>query len=222
MSSDVWVRLPSLVYFGEVTGIGIPTILKIWCSGGSTPPLPTQLQTTISYRRDIMQTLVLDQGYQPINSVPWTKAMLYIAKGKVDVLSEYDREIHFNMGMPAVVRIRHRIKPHQKKIKFSRQNVLARDKFRCQYCGARGREVVLTFDHVVPRSRGGRTEWENIVMACQECNHTKADRTPKEAGMKLLSKPSRPSWVPIFNLALRDIHSVPEEWRDYWTAELSP
>ena len=169
-----------------------------------------------------MQTLVLDQGYQPINTVPWEKAMLYIAKGKVDVLEQYEREVHFNLGMPAVVRLTHKINAHKKRIKFSRQNVLARDKFRCQYCGERGRNVVLTFDHVIPRSRGGRTEWNNIVMACQDCNATKADRTPREAGMRLRTKPARPTWVPIFNVALRHVHSVPTEWRDYWTAELEP
>ena len=169
-----------------------------------------------------MQTLVLDQGYQPINTVPWTKAMTYVAKGKVDVLEEYGKEIHFNMGMPAVVRLTHGISAHKKRIKFSRQNVLARDKFQCQYCGAHGRDVVLTFDHVVPRSQGGRTEWENIVMACQACNARKADLTPVEAGMFLRIQPVRPTWVPTFNIALRDIQTVPAEWRDYWIMELRP
>jgi len=163
-------------------------------------------------------TLVLDQSFQPINTVPWTRAMLYIAKGKVDVLEEYEREVHFNVGMPAVVRIRHKIDTAKKRIKFSRQNVLARDHFRCQYCGKR--KVVLTFDHVIPRSRGGKTEWENIVMACQDCNSLKADKTPAEVGLKLRSRPVRPTWVPIFNVALRHLSSVPAEWRDYWTAEL--
>ena len=167
-------------------------------------------------------TLVLDQGYQPINTVPWTKAMLYIAKGKADVLEEYEREVHFNLGMPAVVRIRHRIDTKKKRIKFSRQNVLARDHFRCQYCGAGGRNTVLTFDHVIPRSRGGRTEWENIVMACEPCNAKKADKTPREAGMPLKSRPMRPTWVPIFNVSLRNVIDIPSEWRDYWTAELEP
>lgn len=169
-----------------------------------------------------MQTLVLDQGYQPINTVSWTRAMSYIARGKVDVLEEYEQEVHFNMGMPAVVRLTHRIDTHKKRIKFSRQNVLARDKFSCQYCGAHGRDVVLTFDHVIPRSRGGRTEWENIVMACQTCNARKANLTLKEAGMRLRTQPVRPTWVPTFNVALRDVDSIPPEWRNYWTVELQP
>lgn len=165
-------------------------------------------------------TLVLDISWQPINVVPWTRAMRYIAKDKVDILEEYSQEIHFDMGMPAVVRIRHAINTKKKRVKFSRQNVLARDHFKCQYCGAKGRGVTLTFDHVVPKSRGGRTEWENIVMACQQCNAAKADRTPREAGMKLRTTPTKPTWVPIFNVVLRDVALVPTEWRDYWTTEL--
>jgi len=169
-----------------------------------------------------MQTLVLDQGYQPINLVPWTRAMSYIARGKVDVLEEYEQEVHFNMGMPAVVRLNHNIDTKKKRIKFSRQNVLARDRFRCQYCGAGGRNVVLTFDHVLPRSRGGRTEWENIVMACQACNARKANLTPQEAGMHLRVQPVRPTWVPSFNVVLQNIELIPVEWREYWTRELMP
>jgi len=148
--------------------------------------------------------------------------MAYLAKNKVEVLEEYGREVHFNVGMPAVVRITHAIDAKKKRIKFSRQNVLARDRFRCQYCGAHGKDVVLTFDHVIPKSRGGKTEWENIVMACQSCNHKKADLTLREAGMTLRAQPVRPTWVPVFNVALREVDSIPVEWREYWTAELVP
>jgi len=167
-------------------------------------------------------TLVLDQGFRPINSVPWQRAVSYVARGKVDVLSRYDREVHFNMGMPAVVRLRHPIANYTKRIKFSRQNVLARDHFECVYCGAHGHGTTLTFDHVVPRSRGGRTEWSNIVACCSACNHKKADRTPEEAGMKLRRKPVCPTWMPAFNVALQNVRTIPREWQDYWTAELAP
>lgn len=168
------------------------------------------------------QTLVLDRSYQPINTVPWTRAISYVVRERADILEEYDREVHFNMGMPAVVRLRHSIGTYKKLIKFSRQNVLARDRFKCCFCGAGGRGVTLTFDHVVPRSRGGRTEWENIVSACAICNAKKADRTPEEAGMQLRNKPVRPTWMPSFNMALQSVYKVPEEWRAYWTVELVP
>ena len=166
------------------------------------------------------RTLVLDQGYQPINIVPWERALRYIINDKVDVLSEYEKEIHFNMGMPAVVRRRHRIPRHIKQAKFSRQNVLIRDRFMCQYCGKSGHASELTFDHVVPRSRGGKTEWSNIVISCKICNHAKADRTPKEAGIQLRTKPQKPKWLPLGTVSTIGAGPIPSEWKDYWTAEL--
>lgn len=168
------------------------------------------------------RTLVLDMGYQPINAVPFTKAMLYIAKGKVETLETYDRQVHPDWKMPAVVRLTHWISTHKQRVKFSRQNVLCRDRWRCQYCGARKTTSELTFDHVVPRSKGGKTEWENIVMACRECNHRKADKTPRQAGLKLRKRPERPTWLPNFNMSLNQIQNVPVEWKDYWTVELVP
>jgi 5-methylcytosine-specific restriction endonuclease McrA len=161
-------------------------------------------------------------GYQPINTVPFTRALTYLAKGKVEVLEEYDQPIHPDWIAPAVVRLTYWIQPHRKRVKFSRQNVLARDRWKCCYCGQRFATRELTFDHVMPRSRGGRTSWENIVTACRDCNHEKADRTPDEARMRLRKKPVRPTWLPIFNFALQDVTSVPVEWRDYWSGELLP
>lgn len=170
-----------------------------------------------------MRTLVLDQGYQPINCVPFSRAMRYICKGKVEVLEEYSEyPVHPDWQAPAVVRLTHWIRPHKAKVKFSRQNVLARDRYRCQYCGDRKPVKELTFDHVVPRSRGGKTTWENIVTCCSADNLEKADRTPREAGMKLRKPPVRPPWLPIFNMALRGVVEIPVEWREYWHAELMP
>ena len=106
-----------------------------------------------------MRTLVLDVGYQPINTVPFTRALSYIAKGKVEVLEEYEQPIHPDWQAPAVVRLTHWIQPFQSRVKFSRQNVLARDRWRwrCQYCGERKATRELTFDHVLPRAQGGKT-----------------------------------------------------------------
>ncbi|MCP4678756.1 MAG: HNH endonuclease [Deltaproteobacteria bacterium] len=168
-----------------------------------------------------MLTLVLDMGYQPVNTVPFTKALRYIVKGKVDVLESYDLPIHPDWQMPAVVRLTNWISGRRNRVKFSRQNVLARDRWRCQYCGARRPTNELTFDHVIPRSRGGRTKWENIVIACIDCNHRKGDRTPHEVGLKLRTKPVRPTWLPMFNMGIRQVESIPDEWKDYWIVELS-
>lgn len=168
------------------------------------------------------RTLVLDVGYQPINAVPFTRALGYIIKGKAETLEEYACDIHPDWKMPAVVRLTHWITPGRQRVKFSRQNVLARDRWRCQYCGERKPTQELTFDHVIPRSRGGKTEWTNIVMACESCNSVKADKTPREAKMKLRKAPYRPTWLPVFNLTLQQVLQVPAEWQAYWTVELTP
>ena len=168
-----------------------------------------------------MRTLVLDQGYLPVNVVSWQRAMSYIARDRAAVLEEYDALVHAGVQMPAVVRLSRPVARHAQRVKFSRANVLARDRWRCQYCGQRFRGDELTYEHVVPRSQGGRTTWENIVMACVDCNRRKGSRTPAQAEMKLLRPPARPSWVPRYNPRLQP-REVPVEWRDYWTVELEP
>jgi 5-methylcytosine-specific restriction endonuclease McrA len=168
-----------------------------------------------------MRTLVLDQGYLPVNVVSWQRAMSYIARDRAAVLEEYDALVHDGVQMPAVVRLSRPVARHTQRVKFSRANVLARDRWRCQYCGQRFRGDELTYEHVVPRSQGGRTTWENIVMACVACNRRKGNRTPAQAEMKLLRPPARPSWVPRYNQRLQ-AREVPVEWRDYWTVELEP
>jgi 5-methylcytosine-specific restriction endonuclease McrA len=176
-----------------------------------------------------MRTLVLDQGYLPVNVVSWQRAMSYIARDRADVLEEYATLIHAGVQMPAVVRLNRPVARYVPRVKFSRANVLARDRSRCQYCGRRLPSAELTYDHVIPRSQGGRTTWENIVMACVDCNRQKANRTPAQAEMRLLRPPSRPSvydvglaaGLPRYHPRLQP-RDVPPEWRDYWTVELEP
>ena len=169
-----------------------------------------------------MITLVLDMGYQPINTVPFTKALIYVIKGKVDVLENYTVSVHADWNMPAVVRLTYWLHKRRHWVKFSRQNVFIRDRWRCQYCGIRRPTSDMTFDHIVPRSRGGKTTWQNIVTACMPCNLKKANRTPEEAGMTLRTKPIRPFWLPAFNINLQQLTNIPDEWRDYWNVELVP
>ena len=171
------------------------------------------------------RTLVLNQGYEPISVIPWQKAICMLTLGKVELVETYEqdvRSVHLVFKMPAVVRLLHRIRRFRKEVKFSRQNVLARDRWRCQYCGERRPLSELTYDHVIPRSSGGKAAWENIVTACTECNASKANRTPQQAGMRLRRLPARPLWVPIFTLQISR-RSMPEAWRDYcyWTAEIA-
>jgi len=150
--------------------------------------------------------LVLNITYEPLKIVNWKKAITLLFLGKVEVLEEYGREIHsvsFTVKLPAVVRLLRMVKRPKTPVKFSRQNIYARDKYRCQYCGRKFAPEELTYDHVLPRSRGGKTEWRNIVTCCVECNRRKGGHTPAEAGMKLIRKPSRPKWVPALRLPSR-------------------
>ncbi len=164
-----------------------------------------------------MRTLVLDQGYQPHRVVSWQRAVGMLFVGKVEVLEEYDewiRSVSLSIQMPAVVRLIRAVKRRQPPIRFSRLNVMTRDGFSCQYCAVDLPMRDLTYDHVLPRSRGGRTTWENVVTACKPCNHAKGDRTPSEAGMPLLRTPVKPTWLPARAVAATG-GVVPERWRDY-------
>jgi len=170
------------------------------------------------------RTLLLSQGYEPIATIGWQRAISLLTLGKVEVIEQYDREIrstHLVIKMPAVVRLVNFFRRHKQRVKFSRQNILARDRWLCQYCGVKVSTEEMTMDHVVPRSQGGRTEWENIVTCCVSCNAKKADRTPKQAKMGLKKEPERPNWVPIFTIKLSG--GMPEQWASYlyWNTELA-
>jgi 5-methylcytosine-specific restriction endonuclease McrA len=170
------------------------------------------------------RTLLLTQGYEPIRIISWQRAITLLALDKVDVVEEYDAELRSPsviVRVPAVVRLRKAFRRHAKPVKFSRVNIYARDSYRCQYCGVKCTIAELTYDHVIPRSKGGHTTWDNIVSACYACNREKANRTPHEAGMKLLAVPARPTWMPAVQIRV-SAKSVPDAWRDYvyWTGEI--
>jgi len=178
-----------------------------------------------------METLVLNPGYEPVARVPWQRAISLLFLGKVEVVDEYeDREIRsvtFVVKMPAIVRLLRALRGARKALSFSRENVYARDGGRCQYCGAGVRRDQITYDHVVPRSRGGKTTWENIVIACVACNQKKGGRTPEQAGMKLRTSPVRPKKLPeALRITLAFREGMPESWRaflrsySYWHGEL--
>jgi 5-methylcytosine-specific restriction endonuclease McrA len=173
---------------------------------------------------DSTRTLLLNQGFEPIKVIPWQRAITLLCLDKVEVIEEYDAQIHavsLIVQIPAVVRLRHAFRRHARPVKFSRVNIYARDGYRCQYCGERCAIDRLTYDHVVPRSRGGRTTWDNIVSACDTCNARKGNRTPAEAKMALRSTPTRPTWMPSVQIRV-STHSIPEAWRDYvyWTGQI--
>jgi 5-methylcytosine-specific restriction endonuclease McrA len=167
---------------------------------------------------------MLNQGYEPIKIVSWQRAMTLITLDKVDVIEEYDAVVRASsmvVQAPAVVRLRKAYRRHAKPVKFSRVNIYARDGYRCQYCGTKCGIDQLTYDHVIPRSRGGRTTWDNIVSCCYLCNADKANRTPSEAGMRLRAVPARPTWISAVQIRI-STKSIPDAWRDYvyWTGEI--
>jgi len=162
-------------------------------------------------------TLLLNSTFEPLKVVNWKKAIIMVMLGKVDVIEEYDkmvRGVRFAIKLPAVIRLNRFIKRKNPIVKFSRQNLYIRDGGRCQYCGASYEEKELTYDHVIPRSRGGQTEWTNIVTCCIRCNLKKGGRTPEEAGMFLIRRPRAPIWIPLLTMSL-GIKETPEPWKNY-------
>jgi 5-methylcytosine-specific restriction endonuclease McrA len=170
------------------------------------------------------QVLLLNITYEPLRIINWQKAITMLCLGKVEVIEEYQREVRsvtFSVKLPSVVRLLRMVKRPKSPVKFSRQNIYARDRYRCQYCGTRNPTEELTYDHIIPKSRGGKTEWANIVTCCVECNRKKGGRTPPEARMRLIRKPVRPDWVPALRITI-GVRQIPQSWRDYlyWNVEL--
>ncbi len=171
-----------------------------------------------------MDTLVLSAAYEPIGRVPWRDAMSMWVSGRVEIIEEHlDRFIGTVKGalaMPAIVRFvgSHVRKRYRMRVKFSKSNVYLRDHGRCQYCNVWGSRDVATYDHVIPKSQGGQTNWKNIVIACFPCNQLKAARTPERAKMRLLSLPSRPKYLPGVSNEIPFRPGMPESWRPFLAA----
>ena len=186
---------------------------------------PVSPTNTYDLSLKIMEhVLLLNITYEPLRIIDWRKAITMLCLGKVEVIEEYSREIHsvsFTIKLPSVVRLLMMVKRPKTPVKFSRQNIYARDRYKCQYCGDRFVSEDLTYDHVIPKSRGGKTAWENIVTCCIDCNRLKGGRLPSEAAMTLIRKPKRPTWVPAIRITI-GFREIPSSWRDYlyWNVEL--
>jgi 5-methylcytosine-specific restriction endonuclease McrA len=178
-----------------------------------------------------MDTLVLNLGYEPVARVPWQRAVTLLFLGKVEVVEEYDdhdvRSVTFTFKMPSVVRLLRALRFRRGVLKFSRENVYARDGGKCQYCDRRVARHEATYDHVTPRARGGQTTWTNIVIACLACNQRKGGKTPEQAGMKLRCAPVKPKKLPdTFRITLTIGKGMPQSWNNwlrdyaYWNTEL--
>ncbi len=136
---------------------------------------------------------------------------------------EYIRTVQYEIQVPRIIRLISYDRPPRQRVKFNRRNLFARDSNRCQYCGKRFATSELSLDHVVPRSRGGKATWQNIVCACLRCNVKKGGRTPQEANMKLFREPVEPRTSPAVTLKLS--HRKYRSWKTfldnaYWSVEL--
>jgi 5-methylcytosine-specific restriction endonuclease McrA len=164
-------------------------------------------------------------SYFPLSVWPWQEAIKAAFLGRVNVVAEYDRVVRSpstELRLPSVISLKEYIPPARTPA-FTRFNVFLRDRFACQYCGERFPTEDLTFDHIVPRYRGGRTTWENIVTACTTCNMRKGNRTPRECGMMPQREPLRPtSWMLQDNGRAFPPNYLHESWHDYlyWDIEL--
>lgn len=157
-----------------------------------------------------MKTLVLNKTYEPLFVTSPRRAFCMVYLGKAEVLDYHEEGFKTKnavYGKPAVIRLTNRrIAFSPKRARCTRKAVFVRDGFMCIYCGDLLRNKGLTWDHVMPKSRGGKKVWTNMATACKPCNTRKADRTPEEASMPLLWKPVRPS---LFN---EKVHGKWEKW----------
>lgn len=170
-------------------------------------------------------TLLLNAGFEPLRVVSWQRAFVLVFQNKVEILEEYTAcvaTVSRKFKVPAVIRLNRwvNLKRQSPIIRFSRANLYARDSYRCQYCRIMFPERELTLDHVLPVVRGGKKTWDNILTACIRCNQKKGHRTPEEAGLKPLSKPIAPKWLPGMVGSLR-MRSAPPLWVRYIKEESS-
>lgn len=159
------------------------------------------------------KVLVLNQDYSPISVCTVQRAFLLTYLNKTEMIAASNgykmRSVSRSFPMPSVIRLNKYVKVPYKGVALTRHNVFKRDQFECQYCGT---EEDLTLDHVIPRSKGGKSSWDNLVTACKGCNAKKGDFTPEKAGMKLNVRPFKPSYV-IFLRDYSGFHC--EEWKPY-------
>jgi 5-methylcytosine-specific restriction endonuclease McrA len=162
----------------------------------------------------VQQVLVLNASYEPLNVCSVRRAHVLVFKGKAEVIEELGVPLHSassTFPWPHVIRLITYVRvPRAVQRKISRRALFARDGWRCVYCGSGGGR--LTLDHVVPRSRGGESVWENVVTACAPCNHRKGNRTLEEARMELMQPPKAPAPVLFIHLAAA---RIPTGWQPY-------
>ncbi len=166
-------------------------------------------------------------SYFPLSLWPWQDVIKAVFLERVNIVSEYERLVHspsLAMRLPSVISLKRYI-PATRRPAFTRFNVFLRDRFTCSYCGTAAATEELTFDHIVPKSRGGKTVWENVVAACEPCNLRKGGRLPGASGIYPRVMPRQPTtWQLQQNGRAYPPNYLHESWRDflYWDTVLDP
>lgn len=159
------------------------------------------------------KVLVLNQDYQAISVCSAERAfvLLYLKKAELiyDMPGKALRSVSRSFKFPSIIRLYDYVRMPYRHVSLSRANIFRRDNYRCGYCGTTQN---LTIDHVMPRSRGGRDTWDNLITACQRCNTEKGNRTPEEAEMPLRYKPFRPSYIMYLS---NFTGKIDDNWRPY-------
>ena len=157
--------------------------------------------------------LLLNQSYEPLTVCNVKRAITLIYLGKAEMVEKNSGWLHsvsMQIPIPSVIRLGRQIKVPRTRILLNRKNLIIRDNHTCQYCGKK--TSPLTIDHVIPKHYGGKDTWENLVVACQACNHRKANRTPEQAGMTLIRKPQKPHY---FFYLQKIIGVKDQQWKPY-------
>ena len=159
------------------------------------------------------KVLLLNQSYQPLMTLGAKRAIVLSFTEKVEVLERYTdkvRSINLSIFMPSVIRLKDYVSFNNKKIPLNRKNILKRDNNICQYCDSK--TTFMTIDHIIPKDKGGRDLWENLVTACVPCNTKKGNKLLKDTNMKLKKTPKSPSF--LFNIQ-KDLSNSQDSWKPY-------
>jgi 5-methylcytosine-specific restriction endonuclease McrA len=173
--------------------------------------------------RDLAEVVSFEQdGYSNYNFQSWCEVSQFRRHFEPDG-HDWVSTVNFYIAVPRIIRLLFYDRLPRNEVKFNRRNIFARDKNRCQYCGKRQRTSELSLDHIIPKSIGGKSVWENIVCACAKCNVKKGGRTPRQASMTLIRKPVKPKHNPLVHVHLG--HQRYRSWKQfldhaYWSVEL--
>lgn len=160
------------------------------------------------------KTLLLNASYEVLAFIPEKKAFKLLCKDKVEVVANWNDIVNYGEAKihhPSILRLKNHVRRNFFNSNFSRRALVKRDKSCCQYCGTKLSASQITIDHVIPRAQGGITSFINCVVSCQMCNSKKADRTPEQANMILLKKPTHPSFTTHYHIS-----DSQEYWHSDW------